>query len=93
MEQKQWQFNAIVLADPAVRAATSSVGGGAMNTGQLHVHLKPLSRRNVTADQVIQRLRQKLSSIPGARLFLQADQDIRVGGRQSNSQYQFTLES
>jgi len=93
MRDKQWQFNAIVLADPAVRAATSSVGGGAMNTGQLHIHLKPLSQRNVTADQVIQRLRQKLNAIPGARLFLQADQDIRVGGRQSNSQYQFTLES
>ncbi len=93
MEQKQWQFNSIVLADPAVRAATSGVGGGAMNTGQIHIHLKPLSQRDATADQVIQRLRRKLSVIPGARLFLQADQDIRVGGRQSNSQYQFTLES
>ena len=65
-----------------------------MNTGTLDIHLKPLDERNnVSVYQVIDRLRSKINAIPGATLFLQAQQDINVGGRQSNSQFQLTLES
>ncbi len=64
-----------------------------MNTGRMFIMLKPLSVRKMSADQVIQRLRKKLAVVSGATLFLQANQDIRVGGRSSNAQYQYTLES
>jgi multidrug efflux pump len=58
----------------------------------MFVSLKPLAERKISADQVIARLRPKLAVVPGATLFLQAVQDIRVGGRQSNAQYQYTLQ-
>ncbi len=93
MRQKQKQYSDIVMADPAVGSVTAFVGGNAMNSGRLMVHLKPRDQRDASADQVIGRLRRKLATVPGGQLFLQADQDIRVGGRQANSQYQFTLES
>src|SRR5277367_3114529 len=93
MRVKQRQFSDIVQADPAIGAIVSFVGGGAVNTGRMFIGLKPLSERKISADQVIARLRKKLSVVPGATLFLQAQQDIRVGGRSSNSQYQYTLES
>ena len=83
----------IVLKDPAVQNVVAYVGGGAMNNGFMSIQLKPLAERKVTADQVIDRLRDKLSVVPGATLYLQAFQDIRVGGRGSNAQYQYTLES
>jgi multidrug efflux pump len=66
-------------------------GGGATNTANIFVGLKPLSQRKVSSDRVIARLRLKLANITGVRLFLQAIQDIRAGGRQSNSQYQYTI--
>jgi hydrophobe/amphiphile efflux-1 (HAE1) family protein len=95
MRIKQQQFTDIVFADPAVNSLASFVGGNnAINTGRMYIMLKPLSdRHGMRADQVIARLRKKLAVVPGATLFLQANQDIRVGGRQSNSQYQYTLES
>jgi len=93
MRVKQRQFSDIVMADPAVSSLVSFVGGGAINTGRGFISLKPLSERKISADEVIGRLRKKLSVVPGATLFLQAQQDIRVGGRSSNSQYQFTLET
>jgi multidrug efflux pump len=93
MRVKLRQFQNIAMADPAVSAVAGFVGGGATNTGRMFMALKPLSERKVSADQVIGRLRRKLGTVPGATLFLQAQQDIRVGGRQSNSQYQYTLES
>ncbi len=93
MRVKQRQFSDIVMADPAVGSMITFVGGGAVNTGRMFISLKPLSERKITADQVIARLRKKLAVVPGATLYLQANQDIRVGGRQSNSQYQYTLES
>jgi multidrug efflux pump len=93
MRVKQRQFSDIVQADPAISAIVSFVGGGAINTGRMFIGLKPLSERKISADQVIARLRKKLSVVPGATLYLQAQQDIRVGGRSSNSQYQYTLES
>jgi multidrug efflux pump len=93
MRVKQRQFSEIVLNDPAVDSIISFVGGGAINTGRMFIALKPLSERKISADQVIGRLRKKLAVVPGATLYLQAQQDIRVGGRSSNSQYQYTLES
>jgi len=95
MRQKQKQFSDIVMTDPAVYTVVSFVGGngGTINTGRMFITLKPLSERKVSADQVIQRLRRKLAVVPGAVLYIQAQQDIRVGGRSSNSQYQFTLDS
>jgi hydrophobe/amphiphile efflux-1 (HAE1) family protein len=93
MRVKQGQFSSIVMSDPAVESIIAFVGGGAINTGRMFIALKPLSERKISADQVIGRLRKKLSVVPGATLYLQAQQDIRVGGRSSNSQYQYTLES
>ena len=95
MRQKQKQFSDIMLTDPAIDTVECFLGGngGTINTGRMYITLKPLSQRNVSADQVINRVRKKLSVVPGATLYLQASQDIRVGGRSSNSQYQFTLSS
>ena len=68
-------------------------GGGGTNVGNMFIALKPVSERpgKVTADQVVNGLRRKLTSVPGATLFLQAQQDIQVGGRGSDAQYQYTL--
>ena len=97
MEKKLRQFVAIVQADPAVDTVVGftgggSAGGGQTNSGFIFVSLKAKSERKLTADQVIARLRPKLNQVAGARLFLQASQDIRVGGRQSNAEYQYTLQ-
>ncbi len=88
------QMISIVQADPAVATATGFTGGGGggtLNTARMFVMLKPLGERNISVDYVIARLRPKLMRIPGATLFLQASQDIRIGGRMSNAQYQFTM--
>jgi multidrug efflux pump len=88
----------IVRADPAVEnvvgyTGVGSGGGSAqINKGNVYVSLKPLSQR-VSVDQVIARLRPKLGQVPGGRLYLAAIQDLRAGGRQSNAQYQYTLQS
>ncbi|BCG71225.1 transport system membrane protein [Mesorhizobium sp. 113-1-2] len=92
MSRKLTQFAGIVSKDPAVDAAVAFTGGGQTNSGSMFVSLKPLAERKISADQVIARLRPKLAVVPGATLFLQAVQDIRVGGRQSNAQYQYTLQ-
>ncbi len=94
MRVKQRQFSEIVTKDPAVQSDICFIGGGnAMNNGRMFMMLKPLSVRKISADQVIQRLRKKLAVVSGATLYLQANQDIRVGGRSSNAQYQYTLET
>jgi multidrug efflux pump len=93
MRRKFRQFVAIVRSDPAVEKVVGFTGGRQTNSGFMFAQLKPLSERDASADQVIARLRGRLAQVPGARLFLVASQDIRVGGRQSNSQYQFTLQS
>src|ERR1700736_3239197 len=93
MRQKLERYTNIVMSDPAVKSVISQTGGGAQNTGQMEVELKPVSERDVTVYQVISRLRPKLAVVPGATLFLRAYQDITVGGRASSSQYQFTLSS
>ncbi len=96
MQVKIAQLAKIVQSDPAiatVQAFTGGGGGTTTNTGRAFISLKPLNERKVTADQIINRLRPKLSRVPGVTLFLQASQDLRVGGRQSAAQYQYTLQS
>jgi multidrug efflux pump len=89
MRDKLTQFMAVVQSDPAIDNVVGFVGSG--NTGRFFMQLKPLSERKVSVDMVINRLRPKTARIPGATLFLQAVQDVRVGGRMSNAQYQYTL--
>jgi multidrug efflux pump len=95
MIELQRKVTQIVGEDPAVFAVGSSVGGGfagSLNRGTLFISLKPLAERDrVRTQRVIDRLRRKLSDVAGIQLFMFAMQDVRVGGRQSNSQYQFTL--
>ena len=96
METLQLKAMDIVLADPAVAGLGSSVGASgfnaSVNNGRLFISLKPLAERNgVSTATVVNRLRGKLSQIPGIRVFMVPAQDLRVGGRQSNAQYQFTL--
>jgi multidrug efflux pump len=93
MRQKLTQFVSIVRQDPAVDSVVGFTGTGQTNSGSVFVSLKPVSERKLSADQVIGRLRRELSQVPGATLFLQAVQDIRIGGRQSNAQYQYTLQA
>src|SRR5258708_23562573 len=83
----------VVREDPGGARCAGFNGGFSNNSGFVFATLKPLGERKLSADQVIARLRPKLAQVPGAQLFLAAVQDIRVGGRQSNSQYQFTLQA
>ncbi len=92
MQQKLTQFINIIKSDSAVETAVGFTGTGQTNSGFVFVSLKPLNERNISADRVIARLRREMAVIPGATLFLQAVQDIRIGGRSSNAQYQFTLQ-
>jgi multidrug efflux pump len=91
MRDKLGQLIGIVGADPAVASVTGFTGGGRTNSGFVFIALKPLAERGVSAGEVAARLRPKLSQVAGARLFLQPVQDIRVGGRESLAQYQYTL--
>jgi multidrug efflux pump len=93
MQSKLHDFVAIVKKDPAVDAVVGFTGGGQRNSGTMFISLKPLAVRKMSADQVIARLRGKLSHEPGANLFLQPVQDIRVGGRAGGAQYQYTLQA
>ncbi|MET0345789.1 MAG: multidrug efflux RND transporter permease subunit, partial [Casimicrobiaceae bacterium] len=93
MRQKLASFVEIVRADPAVESVVAFTGGGQRNSGSMFVGLKPRAEREQTADQVIARLRGKLAHEPGANLFLVPVQDIRIGGRQANAQYQYTLQA
>ncbi len=96
MATLQQQVNSIVQADPAVASVVASVGAGAggqtANNGRMYITLKPWDQRKDTAFQVIRRIDQKMQAVPGIRLFLQAVQDVRVGGRVSRTQYQYTLQ-
>lgn len=91
MLPKLTAFIDVIRADPAVRSVTGFTGGSRTNSGRIFIALKPLNERKINAEKVINRLRGKLAKVPGATLFLQARQDIRVGGRMSNSTYQYTL--
>ncbi|HXN88972.1 MAG TPA: efflux RND transporter permease subunit, partial [Methylocella sp.] len=93
MRLKLEQLQAIVQADPAIASVKGYTGSGSgTNSGSVYIDLKPKAQRGETADEVIARLRRKLTQVPGARLYLQSVQDIRMGGRASNAQYQFTLQ-
>ncbi len=93
MRLKLEQLQAIVQADPAIASVKGYTGSGSgTNSGSVYIDLKPKSQRSETADEVIARLRRNLTRVPGARLYLQPVQDIRMGGRVSNAEYQFTLQ-
>jgi multidrug efflux pump len=94
MTQVLRQFMALVGEDPAVENVIGFTGGNvsAVNTSSMLVTLKPLAERQISVDQVLGRLRGKFAHVSGASLFLQASQDLRMGGRQSGAQYQFTLQ-
>ena len=98
MDKTLLQMVNIVAADPAVDTVNGFTGGGAggggastLNQGRMFVSLKPLAERKITVDFIMQRLRPKLARVPGATLFLQPSQDLRVGGRNSAALYQFTM--
>jgi multidrug efflux pump len=98
MKVKQHDLAQMVLDDPAILSVTAFVGGGgpgggSSNVGNMFISLKPLNQRpgRVSADQVVNRLRGKLTSVPGATLILQVQQEFQIGGRGSDAQYQYTL--
>jgi multidrug efflux pump len=91
MTVKLQNFMTIVSSDPAVDNVNGFTGGSRTNSGSMFISLKPLSERDVSAQQVISRLRIKLAKEPGANLFLMPVQDIRIGGREANAGYQYTL--
>jgi multidrug efflux pump len=95
MSVKQKQLAQMVLDDPAIQSVTAFAGGGrsSNNVGNMFIALKPLDQRpgRISADQVVSRMRRRLTSVPGATLILQPNQDIQIGGRGSDAQYQYTL--
>jgi multidrug efflux pump len=101
MKQKFVAFMKVVSEDPAVETVTGTIGGGgggprggATNTGTVLIQLKPLAERGgLSTDDVIERMRPKFANITGARLFLQGGRDVRVGGRQGNAAYQYTVQA
>jgi multidrug efflux pump len=94
MQDAALRVNNAIKIDPAVAAVINFVGGNsATNSGFVYVALKPLNERKISSSEVINRVRPKLGAIPGAMTFLQAGQDVRIGGRQSNAQYQYTIQS
>jgi len=93
MRVKMGAFVDIVMKDPAVNTIVGFAGGNtSSNTGRMFVTLKPLAERKVSADQVIARLRSKLAVVPGATLYMQSAQDLTIGGRQGQAQFQYTLQ-
>jgi multidrug efflux pump len=95
MRAKMLELSDVVLQDPAVQYIVAFTGGGGntTNSGRAFISLKPLEVRKGTADDVITRLRGPLGHVPGANLFMQAVQDVRIGGRMSNAQFQYTMTS
>jgi multidrug efflux pump len=96
MSQKLTEVVEIIQSDPAVDTVMGFTGGGGgstTNTGRMFISLKPLEERKLSVDQVIARLRPKLATVPGAPTYLQAVQDLRIGGRVNSAQYQYTLQS
>jgi multidrug efflux pump len=94
MQQDVKTFVDMIKQDPSVANVMAFTGGGgATNGGFVYIGLKPLEERKISSSDVINRLRPKLTSVPGATVFLQAGQDLRIGGRQSNAQFQYTIQS
>src|SRR5258706_6571563 len=96
MLERQSQLEGILLADPGIDGVMSAVGVGGvnqtMNNGRMFVNLNPRNQRDASASQIIDRLRPKLAAVQGIALFMQASQDITLGGRPSRTQDQFTLQ-
>jgi len=96
MLKKQEALGEIVAADPAVATVAMAIGAGgstaSINNGRMYITLKPKEERDASAFQVIARLRPKLEKVEGAKLFLQAAQDVNVGGRAARTQFQYTLQ-
>jgi multidrug efflux pump len=94
MDSSTQQIVAVIKNDPAVENVIAFTGGGgATNTGHIYIALKPLAVRKVSATEIIARLRSKLNRMPVASTFLQAAQDLRIGGRSGNAEYQYTIQS
>ena len=93
MQRKLIGIMDIVSSDPAIENVTGFTGGSQLNSGFMFITMKPRNMRKVSSDQVMARLRPKLARVPGARLFLQSVQDIRVGGRPGGAMYQYTLQA
>jgi multidrug efflux pump len=91
--RKMESFVEIVRSDPAVEKVTAVIGGGSRRSGTMFVTLKPLSERKESSDVIVARIRQQANRVPGGRLFLTSAQDVRIGGRQASSSYQYTLRS
>jgi HAE1 family hydrophobic/amphiphilic exporter-1 len=94
MKRKQEELGAIVQRDPAVDSIAMFIGGGgsALNTGRLYITLKPREERDADAQHIIARLRPQVAKVEGARLFMQASQDVRLGGRATRTQFEYTLQ-
>ena len=94
MSRLQAQIGGIVQKDPAVASIAMAVGGGgsALNNGRMYITLKPRNERDVSAQQIIARLRPQFEKLEGARVFLQAAQDVRLGGRATRTQFEYTLQ-
>jgi hydrophobic/amphiphilic exporter-1 (mainly G- bacteria), HAE1 family len=94
MKRRQEELSAIVQADPAVDSIAMFIGGGgtALNSGRMYITLKPHDQRTDNAQQIIARLRPKLEKVEGARLYMQASQDVRLGGRATRTQFEYTLQ-
>ncbi len=86
------QYIAIIQKDPGCGPSWPAISVGSVESAGLNITLKPLAQRKVSADQVVDRLRPKLARVPGANLFLQAVQDVQIGGRMGNAQFQYTLQ-
>ncbi|MGA8644784.1 multidrug efflux RND transporter permease subunit [Candidatus Binatus sp.] len=94
MKDRLSQLVAAIDKDPAVENVIAFTGGnGATNTANMYISLKPLSERKISADLIIGRIRKEVAHVPGVNLYMQAVQDLRIGGRMANAQYQFTLQS
>jgi HAE1 family hydrophobic/amphiphilic exporter-1 len=94
MMRHQEALGAIVMRDPAIAHVAMAIGGAGnpSNTGRMFITLKPRDQPDATADQIIARLQPQLAKVEGAQLFLQASQDVTVGGRAARTQYQYTLQ-
>ena len=93
MQERLDHFMAVVKAEPSVDNVTGFTGGGQRNSAQMFITLKPRAERDLSADQLVAKLRMKLGKEAGARLFLIPSQDIRIGARMSSSQYEFTMKA
>ena len=94
MKSRQEALAKIVMQDPDVATVAMAIGGSgrAGNNGNMFITLKPRNERDASAQQIIARLRPKLEKVEGARLYMQAAQDVRLGGRPTRTQFEFTLQ-